>query len=101
MHPLRVALIIAGLLAAGAFYPNHSYNYFILLKWVLFATSIWAAVLDGESKQSFALVVFGAIALIHNPILKFHFEREVWLVIDGITSAWMIFKSITIKLNKK
>lgn len=32
MHPLRIALIIAGLLAAGAFYPNHSYNYFILFE---------------------------------------------------------------------
>jgi hypothetical protein len=93
MNPIRYALIVSALLAAGAFYPNHSYNYFVLLKWVLCGTSIWAAVIDGEKKRIFTVAVFCAIALIHNPIMKFHFERDVWLVIDGISAAWFIFQS--------
>ena len=94
MHPIRYALIVSALLAAGAFYPDHSYNYFVLLKWVLFATSIWAAVVEGEMKRIFSVAVFCALALIHNPIMKFHFERDVWLVIDGMSAIWFILKSI-------
>jgi hypothetical protein len=93
MHLLRYVLIFSGLIAAGAFYPDHSYNYFVLLKWAVFATAVWAAVVDGEKKRTFAVVAFCAIALIHNPVLKFHFERNSWLVIDGITAAWFIFRA--------
>lgn len=92
MHPIRYALIVSGLLAAGAFYPHHSYNYFVLLKWVLFATSIWAAIIEGEKKRNFGVIVFSAVALIHNPIMKFHFERNVWLVIDCMTVAWFFIQ---------
>jgi hypothetical protein len=55
----------------------------------------------GGSNRTFAMVVFCAVALIHNPILRFHFERNTWLVIDGISSAWMLFKALAIKFNKK
>lgn len=87
MNPLRIALFVSALLAAGAFYPNHSYNYFVLLKCALFATAIWAAVVEGEKKRTFAAIVFGAIAIIHNPIMRFHFDRNIWLGIDGVTAA--------------
>ena len=97
MPPIRIALIVSGILAAGAFYPDHSYNYFLLLKWVVFATSIWAAVIEGENKQTFSVVVFGAIAIIHNPIMRFHFDRNTWLVIDGATAAWFAFQSLKTK----
>lgn len=100
MHPIRYALIVSGLIAAGAFYPHHSYNYFVILKWVLFATSIWAAVLEGENKRTFAVVVFCAVALIHNPIMKFHFERDVWLIIDGISAGWLLYRGLTLCQKK-
>jgi hypothetical protein len=99
MKQLRVALFVSALLAAGAFYPAHNYNYFVLLKWVVFTTSIWAAVIEGENKQTFAVVVFCVVAVIHNPIMRFYFDRNIWLGIDGVTAAWMIFKSITIRFQ--
>lgn len=100
-YPIRFSLIISSLLAAGAFYPHHSYNYFVLLKWVLFTTSIWAAVHEGENKQTFGVIVFCAIALIHNPIMRFHFDRNTWLVIDGASAGWLIFKAITISFQNQ
>ena len=51
MLPIRYALIASALIAAGAFYPHHSYNYFVLLKWVVFATSIWAAIIESGKKR--------------------------------------------------
>lgn len=96
MPPIRYALIASTLIAAGAFYPHHNYNYFILLKWALFATSVWAAVIESEKKRTFAVVVFCAIALIHNPFMRFHFERNTWLVIDGVTAAWFGFMALLV-----
>ncbi len=97
--PLRFVLIFSALIAAGAFYPHHSYNYFVLLKCVLFATSIWAAIIEGENKRIFGVVAFVAVAIIHNPIMRFYFERNTWLVIDGVTAAWLVFRAIT--MNSK
>lgn len=96
MHPIRYALIVSALVAAGAFYPHHNYNYFTLLKWVLFATSIWAAVIEVEKKRTFAVVVFCAVALIHNPFMRFHFDRNIWLAIDGSTAAWFCFRALLV-----
>jgi hypothetical protein len=99
MSPIRIALILSGIMAAGAFYPQHSYNYFILLKWMVFATAIWAVAIETEKKRTFAIAVFCAIALVHNPIMRFHFDRSTWLVIDGLSAAWLIFRAIT--MNSK
>lgn len=100
MHPVRYALILSAILAAGAFYPAHNYNYFILLKWVVFATSAWAAVLEGEKKRTFSVIVFCAVAVIHNPFMRFHFDRETWLVIDGVSALWLLFKAIIQPIRK-
>ncbi len=94
MPPIRCALIASALVAAGAFYPHHSYNYFVLLKWMLFATSIWTAVIEGEKNQTFAVIVFWTIALIHNPIMKFHFDRNIWLEINEISAVCFAIQSL-------
>ena len=101
MSPIRCALIASALLAAGVFFPHHSYNYFVLLKWVLFSTSIWAAVIEAEKKRTFAVVVFSALALIHNPIMRFHFDRNIWLVIDGASAAWFAFQALKPQTKKQ
>lgn len=95
MQSIRLALFLSALVCAGAFYPHHNYNYFILLKWVVFATSIWAAVDESEKKRMFVVAVFAVVALIHNPFFRFHFSRDTWLVIDGITGVWFIYVAIT------
>lgn len=101
MHPIRYALIISGFIAAGAFYPDHSYNYFVLLKWAITGTAIWAAVIEGEKNRTFAVVVFCAVALIHNPFFRFSFPRSTWLVIDGFTAAWFILRSFALRSFKQ
>jgi LPS sulfotransferase NodH len=101
MHPLRYALIVSALLAAGAFLPHHGYNYFVLLKWAIFATAVWAGVVEGQKRRTFAVMVFCIIALIHNPLMRFHFERNVWLVIDGITAVWFVYRAIRMPQYKQ
>ena len=100
MPPLRIALLVAALVLVGAFFPHHSYNYFVLLRWVVFGTAAWAAVVEGDSKRRVACVVFCLVALLHNPFLKFSFHRGTWLVIDGMTAAWFALQAIRLKYNK-
>jgi hypothetical protein len=90
MNAFRIALALSILLLAGAFYPDHSYNYFVLLKWMVFGTSIWGAVRAAEIKSTATIWIFVASAIIHNPIMKFHFGRETWLWVDGITGVIFI-----------
>lgn len=92
---IRIALGLSTLLLAGAFLPHHSYNYFILLKWVVFLTAVWAASKLSKN-QSLAFFIFVGVAILHNPFLKFHFSRDTWLVFDGI-SALTFLLSITNK----
>lgn len=100
LHPIRYALIISALIVAGAFYPHHSYNYFVLLKWAVTGTAVWAAVAEGEKKRTFAVMIFCMVALIHNPFFRFSFPRDTWLVIDGITAVWFMFMTFFIKTAK-
>jgi hypothetical protein len=90
---MNAALIFSVLVLLGAFYPDHNYNYFVFLKWVVAGTSVWAAIQSAERKQNVALWVFVASAIIHNPIMKFHFERETWLWIDGVTAIYFILST--------
>ena len=101
MHPFRYTLIISALIAAGAFFPHQGYNYYVLLKWAVFGTAVWATVIEAEKKRTFAVVVFCAIALIHNPIMKFHFNRNIWLVIDGTSAAWFTFQALKPQTKKQ
>jgi hypothetical protein len=82
---------------AGAFLPDHGYNYFVLLKWVVFLTAGWAAVILSK-RQNSTFFIFVAVAIIHNPFLKFHFSRDIWLVLDGVTAAWFAFHAIRKKI---
>jgi hypothetical protein len=88
MHPVRYALLAAAVILAGAFFPHHNYNYFVLLRWVVFATAAWAAVVESERKRVFAVVVFCLVAVLHNPFMKFTFHRDTWLALDGLTAVW-------------
>jgi hypothetical protein len=98
MNAFRIALALSILLLTGAFYPSHSYNYFVLLKWVVFGTSVWGMIRAADTKSTPAIWIFVASAIIHNPIMKFRFERETWLGVDGITA--LIFIVLMFRMYK-
>jgi uncharacterized membrane protein len=87
---MNAALIFSVLVLLGAFYPDHNYNYFVFLKWVVFGTSAWAAVGVAQGQNKVLTWIFITSAIIHNPIMKFRFQRETWLWIDGLTALLMV-----------
>jgi uncharacterized membrane protein YccC len=81
----RIAFILVRCLAAAfAFYATgkHPYNFYILVRWVVFLTccsGIWLS--RGRIWPSFA-PAYIAVGLVFNPLLPFHFQRSTWHALD-------------------
>lgn len=96
------AFFIVRCVAAGfALYATakHSYNFYVLTRWVVFLTCCWGLWL-GRSRfwPSFA-PAYIAVGLIFNPILPFHFTRSTWHTLDiaagAVLLASLVFTSTT------
>ena len=87
------AFFIARCVAAGfSLYATaqHSYNFYVLTRWVVFLTGCWGLWL-GRSRfwPSFA-PAYIAVGLIFNPILPFHFTRSTWHTLDIAAGAVLL-----------
>ncbi len=101
MKPVQYALLLSAAILLGAFYPNHSYNYFVFLKWVVTVSAIWGAINAHENARQITTFILAFAAILHNPILKFSFERETWLVLDGVTVVLFLILAASIKPLKR
>lgn len=100
MKPVQYALLFSAAVLLGAFYPDHSYNYFVFLKWVVTVSAIWGAINAHENPRQITTFILAGAAILHNPILKFSFERETWLVLDGATAVLFLVLAIGRKTEK-
>jgi len=67
------------------------YSYYVLLHFVVTITFIWAAFISYEKNKEFFTWSFFMLALIFNPIIKLHFQKETWMFIDIISGVYLIF----------
>lgn len=83
---MRTICISCAALAIIACFNLHPY-YYLLLRIILFASSLYIIITDSKSKSDFKAVAFIAIALLFNPIIPIYLaEKKYWLPIDLITS---------------
>ena len=92
MFPALIAAIM--LLVAIAPLP---YGYYQFLRWVICGIAIYIAVIGYRWKKTWATWVFGAIAVLFNPIIPIHLSREVWLPIDCVGSLLFGFSPLFLK----
>lgn len=78
--PTPLIYIAAGLLFLAA--APLPYGFYMLLRLVATVVFIWAAIASSERKHSSLPWVFGFIAILFNPIVKFPFPKEAWAAID-------------------
>lgn len=100
---LLVALLL--LLPVGAFFLNETipYDFFTVLRFVVCAYFVWMA-FDAVKKhynqliifkliklkpQEFQFICFG-IAILFNPLIPIHLDKEIWLFIDALLAAFLI-----------
>ncbi len=63
------------------------YGFYILLRWVVTAAAVAAAFKFIEPKRPALLFAAIGLALLFNPIVRVHFDKEVWRVLDFIAAV--------------
>lgn len=68
-------------------YESTEYVCFVVLKWLITISSSWNTYkIYKNNVSSKCLLVFGAIAVLFNPVFKVPFEQGAWYIID-----WFVF----------
>jgi hypothetical protein len=84
------------LLAAVGPWP---YGYYQLLRLVVCGVGAYFAYSAYQWGKLRAVWVFGAIAVLFNPLLPVHLPREIWAVIDVLCGVMFLFCSLTVNPN--
>lgn len=71
------------LLAIPSIWP---YGYYQLLRWVVLGIGVYLGYLSIKKENITWTIIMGVIAIAFNPFFPFHLDKEVWVVIDFITS---------------
>lgn len=82
------------LLATPSWWP---YGFYTLLRWFICSVSVYVAYIFYKSKLTSWTFIFGAIAILFNPIFPVYMNKSSWVVIDFISS---ILFFISAYLNK-
>lgn len=97
--PKIVLFIAAGMLFVGVL--PLPYGYYMLLRFIACAVFAWAAHVTYEKNEEVLPWVFGILAIVFNPIIKIHFPKEVWAVVDFCSGLLLLLVSKKIISNEK
>jgi len=88
------ALVCAGLLLAAVFGHWHS-TFYVVLRWVVCAVSLYAAAEAANDKQPGWAVALAGTGILFNPIVQFHLWRSSWRMVDGFATLMMLVYAAT------
>jgi hypothetical protein len=78
--------IISGLFLLLAIPSGWPYDFYILLRWVIFTSSIIVALGFYKSKLTAWTFVFSSVAFLFNPIIPIHLAKSSWVLIDFVSA---------------
>jgi len=78
--------IAPGILLLLAIPTGWPYDFYILLRWAIFISSIIVAYGFSKSKLTGWTLAFGAIAFLFNPLFPIYLNKSSWVAIDLITA---------------
>lgn len=95
--PAAVIYICAVMLFVGA--APMPYGYYMLLRLVAFGVFAFAAYVTYDRKSKALPWVYGFMALVFNPIIKIHFPKEMWAVVDVAAGVLLLATAKAVKTN--
>lgn len=95
--PTAVIYICAAMLFVGA--APLPYGYYMLLRLVAFSVFAFAVYIAYEKKYKTLPWVYGFMALVFNPIIKIHFPKEIWAVVDIAAGILLLATAKSVKAN--
>ncbi len=97
----NIILGIATLFLFAALFNGWPYGFFTLLRFVVFVASTYIAWMAYEAQKEKWIWIFGFLAVLFNPFIVIHLNRETWGVIDLIVGIFMIISVFVLKLERK
>jgi Family of unknown function (DUF6804) len=94
-----VPQLIASLMLLWALIPVNPYGYYILLRLVccgIFAYLAYQAFIQEQQGWTWVL---GITAVLYNPVIRIHLNREIWSVINVITIGIAVASIFIIKVK--
>jgi hypothetical protein len=90
-----VAVLVWGLL------PGNPYGYFLILRLIICAASVYVAVAAHRARQEAWTWIFGGCALLYNPFVRVHLTREIWWVINLLTIVLFVSSLLVLRRVSK
>lgn len=75
------------------------YGYYMLLRLVACGVFAFAAFIAFNRKHKVLPWVYGFMALVFNPIIKIHFPKEMWAVVDIASGILLFATAKAVKAN--
>lgn len=93
--------IASGILLLLAIPTGWPYDFYILLRWLIFISSIIVAYGFYKSKVTAWAFIFGAVALLFNPIAPIYLNKQSWVPIDFVTAILFFLAAYSTKKERK
>lgn len=98
----NILTIIASAFLFVALFDGLPYGYFSLLRFVVCAVGAYLAYkIYEDNKESLWVWAFGFVAILFNPIIVIHLQREQWWVIDLVVGIFFILSIFLSKIKSK
>lgn len=92
---LRIIGIILLLVAI----PKLPYGYYTFLRFAIAGISVYMVYLSAKNHLSHWAWIFGAIAVLFNPIIPIYLSKEIWVPIDIIVAVIYVISIFTIRVD--
>lgn len=102
MKRIWIPQIIAIVMLLWALNPDNPYGYYTFLRLVCFAVFAYLAFMAFKLGLHDGWVWLSAIAaIVYNPIIRVHFTREIWSIINVFTIGIAIVSIFVFKLKQQ
>lgn len=99
-RPHLIPSIFAALCLLVAILP-WPYGYYVFLRIVVCIAALFVIAVAYERRQTWAMCLWGIVAILFNPIIKIPLSREIWQPIDFVCTILFLIAAIFVKLPKK
>jgi FtsH-binding integral membrane protein len=91
---LYIAWLIAATLLAAAVTQRQPYNFYVFLRWVCCAVFAISAFTANEQHRKIWFWIFVVLAVLFNPIVPVHLQRDTWQILDSGAVVVMVIAAI-------
>lgn len=91
-----IARLVAAALLIWAL-ARHPYGYYKLLRWVVCGAGAYSAFVALASEKMAWVWILGIIAVVFNPLIPVHLDRDTWAIIDVVTAGVFIVSTFLVR----